>query len=384
MRIPPKFRLFAHCVRNGLHDLIVEIIEADLADAPVPVAVAGDRAHVRYPGYGDGSAAIPDACFDVTDRLPLRRELTGLEWYGDVLRLDGTAAIDRLPADDRAVTLPLRTRKSGGEHLLTVRTRGTAFTAELDAATAASGGPLPAGAWDLHVRVAHDELVKEARVGADRSPGLEPPEGRLVAYGNGSAAAVVPYYTRPYGNLSFTVTPGTAGFGRLVRFDEVGWGGDGRLRVRGRIAATSAAGAAVRLGFALDHRSQGTARTGEVRRDQDGDLLAFTALLDPQGLAAGRWDAWLEVTVGAERTRTRVPMTAPGRSPAVPCAPLGLRSAAFYRTEGGNLSVEVVPGKVPALARSAKRRIRAETKKRQRATSNKDTPNGDSSQKPHS
>ncbi|WP_176611433.1 glycosyltransferase family 2 protein [Actinomadura sp. WMMB 499] len=358
MGMPPRFRLFAHCVQHGLHDLIPEIIEADLADEPVPLAVAGDRAHVRYPGYGDPEAAIPDACFDVTDRLPLRRVLTSLEWDGDVLRAGGTAAIDRLPAAGRAVTLPLRSRKSGAEHLPVTRIDGDAFTADLTAGPGAHGGPPSSGTWDLHVRVAHGDLVKEGRVGADRSPDLALPEGRFVHHAEGTGAAVVPFLT-DYGNLSFTVSPGVAGFRRLLRFGEIDWARDGLLRVRCHAAATPAAAAGVRLGVALDHRTRGMVRAGEVHREQAGDRLLLTALLDTRGLAAGRWDAWLEVASGGDRVRIRIPNAVTGSSDRVPCAPLGLRTVAFYRTEGGNLSVEASPGRLPTLARSAKGRLRA-------------------------
>ncbi|MFV2175189.1 glycosyltransferase family 2 protein [Actinomadura sp. LOL_016] len=379
MAMPPKFRLIAHCLRGGDEDLLVRVIEAAAA-GPVPVVVDKDRAHARYPGFREPSAGVPDDCFDVTDRLRPRRSLTSLAWSGDRLRVGWTAEIPRLDAADRTVTLLLRPRKKGAEQRIAAEPDGNGGTGHVAGIAAADGG-----VWDLHIEVRHGQLAKEARLGAARAEGVAEPAARFVRCEDGTGAAVEPFFTREYGNLSFTVTRGTAGAVRLLRFEGAEWAPDGRLRVRGRLPVTPAAAALVRLGVAIDHRTQGTSLAGEVVWDDrsgggpgsgsgsgDGGGSGFSALLDPRGLAAGRWDAWLEITVGGERSRVRIPMRRAGRSSPVPCAPLGLRNASFYRTEGGNLSVEVVPGKVPALARSAKRRLRAPLPKK------------DSAQKPHS
>jgi hypothetical protein len=73
------------------------------------------------------------------------------------------------------------------------------------------------------------------------------------------------------------------------------------------------------------------------------DRLEFTAVVDPRWLGAGRWDVWMELTVGGETSRIRVPMA--DSSPAVP----GVGRASFYRTGGGNLAVQVVPGRLSGM-----------------------------------
>jgi poly(ribitol-phosphate) beta-N-acetylglucosaminyltransferase len=381
MQMPPRLRLIAHCVRSGHDELLSRIVEAILAPGPVPVVVDKDRAYEVYPGFREPSAAIPDAYFDVTDRLRTERSVTALGWDGGSLRVAGTAVIARVDPGGQSLALLLRHRESGAERRLRVEQDGDAFTAGVAALApvpadgdGAAGGTaddgsdghasdgrasarLPAaGIWDVYAEVTSDRLVKEGRLGADRAEGVTLPPERFVASARG-AAAIEPFFTREYGNLSFTVRPGAAGLARLVALDGIGWEGDGRLLVRGRVPAAPGAHAHVRVGLALDRRGGGGSVQGEVRIGEDGDAVAFTASVDPRGLSSGRWDAWLDLAAGGDTTRIRVPMAEAGRSAAVACAPFGMRRARFYRTGGGNLAVEVVPGKVPAMARSARRRL---------------------------
>ncbi|QXJ22043.1 glycosyltransferase family 2 protein [Actinomadura graeca] len=373
MRMPPRYRLLAHCARSGHQELLGKIVEAGLADEPVPVKVDGDRAYALYPGFREAGAAIPDAYFDVTDRLRVTRSLTALAWDGDRLRVGGTVAIDRVGTGDRTVAILLRDKKSGAEHRVPCEPSGggnsdgdggdgddhggAGFTVAIDPATAASGKPLPAGAWDLHAEVTHDRLAKEGRLGADRDPEIAAPPARFVVSGDGPGAAVTPFFTRGYGNLTLTVTPGPGALEKLLRVEEIGWDGGARLRIRGHVPVSP--GAAERVGVAvrLKARSGGDTKDAEVETVPGEGLLEFTAVADLRGLAAGRWDVHLEFTVGEEAVRMRVPIAAAPKAPAVPCAPLGLRRASFYRTGGGNLAVHIVHGRVPAIARSAGRRL---------------------------
>ncbi|MWA05497.1 glycosyltransferase [Actinomadura sp. LD22] len=366
MRMPPRLRLIAHCVRSGHDELLTRIVETALAPGPVPVVVDKDRAYEVYPGFREPSAAIPDAYFDVTDRLRTKRNLTGLGWEGGALRVAGTAVLARVDRDAQSLALLLRHRRSGAERRLPVEGGVDGFTAavavpapgpvEGGAGASAAEGLLEAGIWDLYAEVTAGRLVKEGRLGADRAEGAALPPERFVASARG-AAAVEPFFTREYGNLSFTVRPGAAGLARLAAVQEIGWDGDGRLLVRGRVPAAPGAHAHVRVGLALDRRGGGESLRGEARAAEDGDAVAFTASVDPRGLSSGRWDAWLELAVGGDTARVRVPIAEAGRSAAVACAPFGMRRARYYRTGSGNLAVEVVPGKVPAMARSARRRL---------------------------
>ncbi|MFS2294224.1 MAG: glycosyltransferase [Actinomadura sp.] len=360
MRMPPRHRVLAHCVRTGRDELLRRVIEAAAGPEPVPVKVDKDRAHARYPGFREPAAAVPDAYFDITDRLRVERTVTALGWDGDRLRVGGTAAITRLDTADQVATLLLRSKKSGGEHRVAVDRAGDGgFTVAVSPAAVAPGVPA-ADVWDLHLEMSSGLLVKEARLGADRAPEIDAaPPARFVASKDGAAAAVTPFFTREHGNLSFSVTPGTAGLKRLLTVDEVAWDDGARLQVRGHVPASPEAASHVRLAFRLDRRGGGGTRHGRVDTTAGAGRMEFTAVLDAHALAEGRWDAWLELRVADETSRMRVPVDEIGPSPAVPCAALGLRRASFYRTNGGNLAVLVVPGGLSSLATPIRRRLRA-------------------------
>ncbi|WP_308198666.1 glycosyltransferase family 2 protein [Actinomadura litoris] len=370
MRMRPRYRVLAHSVRSGRRELLMRIIERAAASEPVPLLVDKARAYVAYPGFREPGASVPDTYFDVTDRLRVRRSLTALGWDGDRLGLGGTAVVSRLDPADRTIALLLRDKRSGGEHRVPCEAGGVGedgdgggdgeggFTAALDPATAASGSPLPAGTWDLHVEVAHDRLVKEGRLGADRAEGVTAPKPRFVVSGGGVGASVTPFFTQGYDNLSLTVVPGPAALEKLLRVEAVGWDGLPRLLVRGSVPVSPASAAHVGVAVRLEARGGGDTKDAEVRLLPGAERLEFTAVTDLRGLAVGRWDVHLEFTVGGETARMRVPVRAgQPKVPPVPCATLGLRRASFYRTGGGNLAVHIVPGRVTALARSAGRRL---------------------------
>ncbi|HEY8480581.1 MAG TPA: glycosyltransferase [Spirillospora sp.] len=357
MRMPPRHRVLAHCARSGQTTLLRRVVEAATGPDPVPVEVDDDRAHIRYPGFRELGAAIPDAYYDITDRLRVERTISALGWDGDRLRVSGTATIAQLDAASQTATLVLRCKKSGGEHRVAVeRDDDGGFTVGIEPVSVASGA-LESGVWDLHVEVASGGLVKRARLGADRAPEITAaPPARFVTSKDGQGAAVTPFFTREYDNLSFSLTPGPAGLKRLLAVDEIAWDG-ARLRVRGHVPATAGAAAHVQLAFGLDRRGGGDVRHGRVETSAGAERLEFTAVVDPRGLADGRWDAWMELSVGDETSRMRVPMQDDGPSQTVPCTALGMRRAAYYRTNGGNLAVKVAPGTIPMLTRSVRRRI---------------------------
>ncbi|MGP4091194.1 glycosyltransferase family 2 protein [Streptomyces sp. KR55] len=96
-------------------------------------------------------------------------------------------------------------------------------TATVDPGTAASGGPVDGGLWDVFVRVRSGGWTKECRLGRERD--VSAPYAGVVA-----GRVVLPYWTEPHANLSLDVDParGRLDLGRPGPRD-VGVSG-GRLR----------------------------------------------------------------------------------------------------------------------------------------------------------
>ncbi|GGU89117.1 hypothetical protein GCM10010211_64550 [Streptomyces albospinus] len=149
--LPPRLRLRAHCLRAGLDTELAAIIGADTGTGaePGPPRITDGRAYAPYPYFRDPGHSIPDALYDLTDRIGIQQRLTGVAWVGGVLHLHGTATLPALGAD----TVDVLLRRSGAQ--LTVRADHADghWHAALDPATAALGEPLADGIWGLKVAV---------------------------------------------------------------------------------------------------------------------------------------------------------------------------------------------------------------------------------------
>jgi glycosyltransferase involved in cell wall biosynthesis len=89
----------------------------------------------------------------------------------------------------------------GGETLLVLR-----CNAPVDPETAAGGKPLRRGVWDLLVRLSLCGWTKEVRLGSLRATSVEGHRAAGVVAGR----MAVPYWTRPYGNLSLDIAAATS------------------------------------------------------------------------------------------------------------------------------------------------------------------------------
>ncbi|MGD3110436.1 glycosyltransferase family 2 protein [Streptomyces sp. YGL11-2] len=147
--LPPRLRLRAHCLRAGLDTELAAILRADTGTEPGPPRITEGRAYAAYPYFRDADHPIPDALYDLTDRIGIQQRLTGVAWVGGVLHLHGTATLPTLGAD----TVDILLRRSGAQ--LTVRADHAdgRWHAALDPATAAGGEPLADGIWGLKVAV---------------------------------------------------------------------------------------------------------------------------------------------------------------------------------------------------------------------------------------
>ncbi|MFH9244527.1 glycosyltransferase [Streptomyces lydicus] len=158
--LPPRLRLRAHCLRAALDDALTAVVRADTEDTPPePPYAAGGRLYARYPGFRDPHHALPDTCYDLTDRVALRQRLTGRQWAGGVLHLRGTATLPGL----RGTTAEVLLHGPGAHYRIPARYDGERWRAAVDPATAADGAPLPAGLWGLKIALtAHGAPAPDA------------------------------------------------------------------------------------------------------------------------------------------------------------------------------------------------------------------------------
>ncbi len=213
--LPPGLRLRAHCLRGALHDELTAVVRADTDAPPRPPHIDTDgRVFAPYPYFRDPARALPDTCYDLTDRMVLRQRLTGWRWSGGAVRLRGTAALPHLGGSAVEVLL----HGSGGDYRIPARYEGEHWRAEVDPATAADGRPLPDGTWGLKVAVtAHGSagttgpaLRREAWLVPETPAGPQaPPDGpdaaglapRTVARGPAGPAVATLFCSRPHGHL---------------------------------------------------------------------------------------------------------------------------------------------------------------------------------------
>ncbi|MBE3014346.1 glycosyltransferase family 2 protein [Microbispora sp. NEAU-D428] len=301
--------LLRHLRRDVLAQLGVPFLAACEAEREkIAVEVADICGQWLTPGVRaglDGVDAARVAALDDPDRLvrlarveaaPLRHRLTGVEWRGDRLVIEGWAALAGTDSTaleglvlDSTVGLVLRERLSREERVPSLTRGGPgagSFTAVLDVAA------LPAGVWDVHVAVECEGARRLARLGSRREPGAGAPPARLVG-----GVVAVPFLTRSHGHLGLDVGGHVVRIPAVVRLTRAWWRGR-RLRVEGlALVGEEAAAAAVRH---LIWRERASGREHRERAVSVGprEFAAETA-----GLRPGTWDAYLELGLGGPPAR---------------------------------------------------------------------------------
>lgn len=296
--------LLRHLRRDVLAQLGVPFLAACEAEREkIAVEVADICGQWLTPGVRaglDGVDAARVAALDDPDRLvrlarveaaPLRHRLTGVEWRGDRLEIEGWAALAGVDgaALDSTVGLVLRERLSREERVPSLTRGGTgagSFTAVLDVAA------LPAGVWDVHVAVECEGARRLARLGSRREPGAGVPPVRLVG-----GVVAVPFLTRSHGHLGLDVGGHVVRIPAAVRLTRAWWRGR-RLRVEGQaLVGEEAAATAVRH---LIWRERASGREHRERALAVGPR-EFAA--ETTGLRPGTWDAYLELGLGGPPVR---------------------------------------------------------------------------------
>ncbi|WP_086884306.1 glycosyltransferase, partial [Streptomyces rhizosphaericus] len=320
-------RLMVHLLRTGRYEDLLSVVRNAKRDARCGHLVEKGSVYWLHPFFRDPDAEVPDACFDVTDRLPVRHHLAGAGWHGrSTLRVRGRAAIDGLEADpeeDRA-ELVLRRREARDEVRIPVDATAeddpARFEADVDIATADGGTPLRPGVWDVFLDVRAQGISRTVRFGSRHDDLLDIGTARrVVAAGPGLRARVTPYFTSPYRNLSLDIGP--APRGAPCEVTEAVWhpSDKGTLVVAGRLLppGTPARGRVLRL--RAEH-TDGRVHDHPVRFAAGHPAGAFTARLPVRDLGRGRWTVTLAVvSPGDEQGQGR---TAPPAAPVPPPARL--------------------------------------------------------------
>ncbi|MFF9566423.1 glycosyltransferase family 2 protein [Streptomyces sp. NPDC014685] len=154
-------------------------------ETPVKLLRRGDR-YFLHPDNGGGQLA-EDELLDVTDdldgfsaELSLRNRETAVEWPCPATF---TRQIEDLGDGSCEVVL------HGSGHVSSEAVQGR--------------GRVSRGFWDVWVPLRGLGLVRKARLGADRAPGVD--ADCLPASLGSPARAVIPYFTDPHGNLTLDV-----------------------------------------------------------------------------------------------------------------------------------------------------------------------------------
>ncbi|MET9831809.1 glycosyltransferase [Streptomyces sp. NPDC006385] len=254
-RLPAMTRLRFHLARRAQLQELRTVIDFDRSGRRDKVVVDKGRAFGAYPFFRDPAVGAPDACYDITGQLPVRHHLDALSLSGTWLELRGHAYIHRVDTHEAATEVVLRERESRTEYTFPARTTDAAevttaegeglydydqagFAVRIDTATAADGGPLPAGLWDLFLRVRSQDIVKEVRLGNRRAPDIDSrPRPHLARLAEDRTEVITPYFTKPYDNLTLDVGQRKHTVGPHCTMSGAGWAKDtsGTLVLDGRM-----------------------------------------------------------------------------------------------------------------------------------------------------
>ncbi|MGW1727125.1 glycosyltransferase family 2 protein [Streptomyces sp. NPDC002306] len=295
-----------HFIRERMLDELLEVdrfeIRESASKSATPLLVEDGRAYVRHPFLRDPDRSVPDAYYDVTDRLGTRHHVSRAELRGTTLHLAGHAYLHRVATDEVSTALLLRERDTKVEYRLPVTHTPTpglgadedagtfayeraGFEAVVDLDTAADGEPLADGLWDIHLSVGARGLSRDARIGGKRDRSLDgSPDVRVVDTARG-ARAVTLYTTKPHGNYTLDLGERKHRVMPRLPVETFRWsaGDPGRLVVTGR----STLGAYPDGDLTVVLTADGTSVAFPAERTPYTDT--FTANVQVSELPAGLW-----------------------------------------------------------------------------------------------
>ncbi|MFD0556129.1 glycosyltransferase [Stackebrandtia endophytica] len=226
-RLPPIYRLMAHCMRTGDWNGLSRTIQYQQEAQPRRAIVEDGRVYADLPLFRDPESGVPDAYYELTQRLPVKHRLNRADWDGNRLRLSGYAFISHVDTTDQRVSIVLRERNIGYEYRIPTHSHDTSplsdefndglydysqagFDVEIDLAQIDPAAPeatswLADGKWDVLVEVNASGVVRQRRLGSSHDETLrEAPQYRVLDLPGRIPAVVRTYFTK-FGNLTVDV-----------------------------------------------------------------------------------------------------------------------------------------------------------------------------------
>ncbi|MEV8565357.1 glycosyltransferase [Streptomyces sp. NPDC051322] len=310
-------RLQLYVLMTGNDQLLPELARYTAPGTP-DLVLEGGRAYRRdFPYFRDPAARVPDAAYDVTDRLKIKQSVSVVCWSDGLLRIAGAAFIPMIDTRDMATRLVLRERGGDGERTVAVRHTATpqltekhgagrhdyglsGWEAELDLDHMGQDGALPDGVWDLHIQVEAQGVMRETRLAAPASLASRP---QALHEHRESAVA----YRTKGGKLSLDIGGTFHTVPTRAQVLEEFWT-EGVLYLRGTGWMENAPGSPFQAQVFLRRRGDGHEVAVDTRfapqqvvTPEPREALAFSAALDPLNVYAGAplpggvWDVFLRL-----------------------------------------------------------------------------------------
>ncbi|MCC9710659.1 glycosyltransferase [Streptomyces sp. MNU76] len=305
-QLPAMTRLRFHLARRGMLEELREVISFDRSGRRHKAVIDKGRAFGAYPFFRDPERGVPDACFDITEQLPVRHHLATVALTGTELHLSGHAYIHRVDTTETATEVLLRERSGAGEYCFPADALATpaltsaegegiydydraGFTLRVDVATAADGRPLPPGLWDVFLSVRSQGIDKEARFGSRCADDVDSrPQLHLTRLDDGATRVVTPYFTKPYGNLTLDIGEQKHRLSSHLKMNKAAWADS----VPGTLELTGSTGI---HGLAPDDLT--------VRATRGGDSVELGAFLDVELSSPGSFTLRLDLARAVRRRR---------------------------------------------------------------------------------
>ncbi|MET9952059.1 glycosyltransferase [Streptomyces sp. NPDC006339] len=198
--------------------------EADKTRPAPKKKVEDGRVYTLLPFFRDPAVPLPDELFDITDKMTVNQELTGMRWNGSLLLLDGHAFFEQLTTRERATKVVLRHRLTGAEERFSVTARRDEtllnskgkpramgrFSTRINLRQMSDGWPLGTGVWDVFLAVSFEGVTQEVRLGRKRSAEVDVVSRAPMVFAPsattpGHELAATPFYTSE-GHLSLEVS----------------------------------------------------------------------------------------------------------------------------------------------------------------------------------